>query len=297
MATEPVVHDMLEEEIHGLDALDALDARIAEARGGSIPSRIWSAVWPKLMALVAVLGVWQLIVWSRWKPPYVISPPKEALSDLWAIAQTARFRHAFVTTMARGFIGFAVAVAIGTALGVVVAQSSIVRRAFGSFLAGLQSMPSIVWFPFAIIVFKLSESAILFVVVLGAAPSIANGLVSGIDQIPPLLVRAGRVMGAKGLGAYRHVVLPAALPTYVAGLKQGWAFAWRSLMAGELIVTIANRTALGAEMHNAQDLSDMRAVIAYMIVVLFIGIAVDGLIFGSIEKRLLRRRGLFQADA
>ena len=101
-------------------------------------------------------------------------------------------------------------------------------------------MPSIAWFPLAILLFKLSEEAILFVVVIGAAPSVANGLISGIDHIPPLWLRAGRVLGAKGLSAYRHVVLPAALPEFVSGLKQGWAFAWRSLLAGELLVIIAS---------------------------------------------------------
>ena len=106
-------------------------------------------------------------------------------------------------------------------------------------------MPSIAWFPLAILLFKLSEQAIMFVVVLGAAPSIANGLIAGVDHIPPILLRAGRVLGARGVTAYRHVVLPASLPSFVGGLKQGWAFAWRSLMAGELLVIIAGKPSIG----------------------------------------------------
>ena len=105
-------------------------------------------------------------------------------------------------------------------------------------ITGLQTMPSIAWFPLAILLFQLSEGAITFVVVLGAAPSIANGLIAGVDHVPPVLLRAGHMMGARGLDKFRHVVLPASLPSFVGGLKQGWAFAWRSLMAGELLVTL-----------------------------------------------------------
>jgi NitT/TauT family transport system permease protein len=153
-------------------------------------------------------------------------------------------------------------------------------------------MPSIAWFPFAILVFKLSEAAILFVIVLGAAPAIANGLIGGVDQIPPLLLRAGRVLGARGPAAWRHVVFPAALPGYVAGLKQGWAFAWRSLMAGELLVIIASRPSIGARLQFARELSDATGLMAMMIVVLLIGILIDGVVFGALERRIRRTRGL-----
>jgi NitT/TauT family transport system permease protein len=163
------------------------------------------------------------------------------------------------------------------------------------FTTGLQSMPSIAWFPLAILLFSLSERAILFVVVLGAAPSIANGLISGVDQIPVVLLRAGRVLGARGLASLRYVVLPAALPGYVAGLKQGWAFAWRSLMAGELLVIIETRPSLGSELQFARELSDAPGLVAMMIVILLIGILVDGLVFSAIERGIRRRRGLVDA--
>jgi NitT/TauT family transport system permease protein len=128
--------------------------------------------------------------------------------------------------------------------------------------------------------------------VLGAAPSVANGLISGIDQVPPILLRAGRVLGARGLATWRHVVLPAALPNVVAGLKQGWAFAWRSLLAGELLVTIANKQAIGVELDTARQLSDSARVLAVMIVILIIGVLVDSLLFGAAERSIARRRGL-----
>ena len=153
-------------------------------------------------------------------------------------------------------------------------------------------MPSVVWFPFALIVFKQSEEAIMFVVVLGAAPSIANGLIAGIDQVPPLFLRAGRVLGAKRFAMYRHVILPAALPNVVAGLKQGWAFAWRSLMAGELLVIVLGHQSIGVLMQASRDLNDMAGLMASMIVILVIGIFVDAVFFAGVERTIRRRRGL-----
>src|SRR5918995_2131628 len=168
-------------------------------------------------------------------------------------------------------VGFALAIVIGTIVGSLVARIRPLRAAVGSLITGLQTMPSIAWFPLAILIFKLSEQAILFVVVLGAAPSIANGLIAGADTIPPILLRAGRVLGARGLAAYRYVILPASLPSFVGGLKQGWAFAWRSLMAGELLVLIPGQSSIGARLQYARELSDAPGLIAMMIVILAIG--------------------------
>jgi NitT/TauT family transport system permease protein len=158
----------------------------------------------------------------------------------------------------------------------------------------LQTMPSIAWFPFAILLFGLNGTAIFFVVVLGAAPSIANGLISGIDHIPPLYRRAGTVMGAKGWSMFRHVTVPAAMPSFVAGLKQGWAFAWRSLMAGELLVVIANRPSIGFQLQFARELNRVDLLVATMIVILVIGIVVDTVVFGALERSVRRRRGLLE---
>ena len=139
--------------------------------------------------------------------------------------------------------------------------------------------------------FSYTERAITFVVVLGAAPSVANGIIAGVDHVPPPLLRVARTLGAHGFGLYRHVVLPAALPTYVSGLKQGWAFAWRSLMAGELLVIIAHRPSLGVLLDFDRQNSDAASMIAIMIVILVIGMVVD-IAFNAVDRGLRRRRGL-----
>lgn len=293
MAVKPPI-DTLEAEIAGLDALDALRS---EARQPLWP-RVWSALWPKLMAVGLFLAAWQIIVWTHWKPETVLPGPGKALSVLWDNMQTGRFWSAVATTMRRAVFGYGLALAVGMALGFAIYRSHILRRAFGSFITGLQSMPSVAWFPLTVAVFGLlSDAPILFVVVVGAAPSIANGLVSGVDHIPPLLLRAGKVMGARGFASYRHVVLPAALPGFVAGLKQGWAFSWRSLMAGELIVNIGSKTSIGSELRFAQDLNSGAGILAWMIVIFMVGVLVDILFFGTIEKRIRERRGLIEVDA
>jgi NitT/TauT family transport system permease protein len=193
--------------------------------------------------------------------------------------------------MTRGVVGFVLASVLGLVLGLVVARSRILRAAIGSLITGLQTMPSIAWFPLAILLFQMSEQAILFVILIGAVPSIANGVIGGVDYVPALLVRAGRNVGASGLSLYRHVVLPAALPSIVSGLKQGWAFAWRSLLAGELMVSIANRPSLGQSLNLSRELSDTTYMIALMIAILVIGIAVDT-VFSRVERGIRRRRGV-----
>ena len=281
------IPNLLEEDIRGLDRLE-----LPMATPPSRVERSWRAAWPKLLAAAITVALWQIIYWTGWKPPFVLPPPTRVFSELGQLVTTDRFWIAVGTTMRRAGVGFAVAVAIGTGIGLAVSQSNVLRRAVGSLITGLQSMPSIVWFPFAILLFGISETAIFAVVVLGAAPSIANGLISGVDHIPPLLLRAGRVLGARGLMSWRHVVLPAALPGFVAGLKQGWAFAWRSLMAGELLVIIAARPSIGVQLQFARELSDAPLLLAMMLVVLFIGIGIDSLLFGVLERRLRRNRGL-----
>jgi NitT/TauT family transport system permease protein len=205
--------------------------------------------------------------------------------------QTGLLWHAIATTGERAVIGFGLAVLIGSVIGALVSRITPLRAAVGSLITGLQTMPSIAWFPFAIILFGITTTAILFVIVLGAAPSIANGLIAGVDYTPPLLLRAGKIMGLRRIALYRHLILPASLPAFVAGLKQGWAFAWRSLVAGELLVIIANQPSLGVLLSTYQDQADMESATSIIIVILILGIIVD-MLFGLADRAIRRRWGL-----
>src|SRR3982074_3680702 len=245
------------------------------ARPSRLPvQRVWSWLWPKLSAVVLMLAAWQAVVWSGWKPDYVLPGPGVVFQRLAQDLGNPNFDLGIAITLRRAFIGYATAVAIGSLVGILVARIGVLRKAIGSAILGLQSMPSIAWFPLAILLFGLNETAIFFVVILGAAPAIAGGLLSGVDHVQPLLVRVGHVMGAKGLGLYRYVILPAALPSFVGGLKQGWAFAWRSLMAGEIIGIVGHQLSIGQQIQFARDFADSEQLLAIIIVIFTIGVVI-----------------------
>ncbi|MBZ9645516.1 ABC transporter permease [Streptomyces sp. PSKA30] len=274
----------------GLDALDS--APVGPAR---TPLRqiLRERVLPPVAAVVLVLLAWQAAYEAELKPDYLLPSPADvwrALSDQWY--EGTLFSTVW-TSMQRGALGFAAAVVIGTALGLLLGAVRSLRVGIGPVLSGLQSLPSVAWVPAAVVWFGLTDATIYAVILLGAVPSIANGLLAGVDQVPPLYLRAGRVLGATGPARVRHVLLPAALPGYLAGLKQGWAFSWRSLMAAELIASSPELgLGLGQLLENARSYQDMALVLATIGEILLVGIAVDLLLFAPLERRVLRSRGL-----
>jgi NitT/TauT family transport system permease protein len=280
--------DVHDRELAGLDALE-----LAGDPGPGRLHRFWSATWPKLGAIAIVLLLWQLAYWSGWKPEAVLPPPSDAFAELRVMWQDGAIPEAVARTMTRAVFGYGQALVIGAIVGSLVARIMVLRAATGSLITGLQTMPSIAWFPLAIVFFGLNEAAIRFVVILGAAPAIANGIIAGVDNIPPILLRAGRVLGARGLTAYRHVILPASMPSFIAGMKQGWAFAWRSLMAGELLGVVSG-TSIGRLLEDQRNLNNFEGIYAVMIVILAIGIAVDA-IFGMADRSIRRRWGLIES--
>ncbi|UZJ33686.1 ABC transporter permease [Streptomyces endophytica] len=279
-------------DLAGLEAgLDALESSVVH-RQPWLRTVVSKAV-PPVVAIAIVLALWQLAYHFQLKPHYLLPSPVDvgrSLQQKWLEGTLLGFVW---TSISRGALGFVASVAIGTVLGLIVAQVKAVRAAIGPILSGLQSLPSVAWVPAAIIWFGLSDATIYAVVLLGAVPSIANGLVAGVDQISPLYLRAGRTIGATGLAGVRHVLLPAALPGYLAGLKQGWAFSWRSLMAAELIVNAPDLgTGLGQLLEQGRELQDMSWVLAAIFLILVVGIGIELLIFAPIERRVLRSRGL-----
>ncbi len=253
-------------------------------------ARIWAAVWPKLAAIALVWIIWELIHLTGWKK-FVLPGPGVTLSNLWDQAQTGLLWHAIGDTLERAVIGYALALVIGTVVGLLVARIPPLRAAVGSLITGLQTLPSAAWIPFAIILFGLNTSAIMFIIVMAAAPAIANGLIAGVDYIPPLLLKAGKVMGLRGLSLTWHLILPAALPTFVAGMKQGWAFTWHALLTAELLVLVAGEPSIGVLFQADQDQTDMPSTIAIMIVILILGVLVD-VLFGRANNAIRKRWGL-----
>ncbi len=269
--------------------LDALETPV-ETRP---KRRLLRAATPPAVATLLLLAIWELLVVAKVKPRWALPAPLDVWQAIVDQQHAGMLVPALWNSVHRGAFGFLASVAIGTPLGLLVAKVRPVRTAIGPILSGLQSLPSVAWVPAAIIWFGITDQTIYTVVLLGAVPSIANGLVAGVDQVPPLYVRAGKTMGATGLRGIWHVLLPAAMPGYLAGLKQGWAFSWRSLMAAELIAIAPQLgPGLGQLLAMGRTNVDMAEVFAAVILILVIGIGIDLLVFAPLERRMLRSRGL-----
>jgi NitT/TauT family transport system permease protein len=272
----------------GLDALDAVQTRRAPFRQTFVQK-----ILPPVTAVVLVLVVWQVLVWAKVTDSYKLPAPSavwDEVEDAWLQGTLLEY---IWTSVSRGLLGFLMALAIGTPLGLIVARVRFIRAAIGPILSGLQSLPSVAWVPPAVIWLGLNDQMMYAVILLGAVPSIANGLVAGVDQVPPLYLRAGRTLGATGLRHTWHIVMPAALPGYLAGLKQGWAFSWRSLMAAEIIAQSPDLgMGLGQLLEAGRTNSSMAQVFFAILLILIVGIAIDLLIFSPLERRVLRSRGL-----
>ncbi len=283
---------VLDAELAGLDAL--------EARAGTLVPwsrrawRAWRATWPKLTAVGLILVAWECAVQAHWKP-FNLQPPRAVAVQLGDLLGTAVFWSEAWSTAQRALVGSGLALVIGAVVGTAVARIPVLRAGVGSLVTGMQTMPSVLWFPLAYMVFGDTSSAIVLMMVLGAAPAVANGVIAGIDQVPPLLVRAGRVLGAHGWSLLRRVVLPAALPTVLGGLKQAWAFAWHALMAGEFLIRVGGRVGLGGRADDALTQGRYATLVALMIVVVVIGIVVD-MGFGRLDRAVRGRHGLLDAS-
>jgi len=233
-------------------------------------------------------GLFRLHLWEEYIFPSPISVFKTLIAG---IADGTVFLGIGVS-LKRLAIGYGISLAFGIILGLLLARVRILDEMLGSLFLGLQTLPSICWLPLALLWFGLNEQAIIFVVIMGAVLSIAISTGIGIKNVSPLYFRAARNMGAKGYEMYLKVVLPAALPSMIAGMKLGWSFAWRSLMAGELLFVSGG---LGQLLMMGRELNDMSQVIAVMIVIIIIGWSVDRLIFAGLERDIRRRWGFEKA--
>jgi NitT/TauT family transport system permease protein len=199
------------------------------------------------------------------------------------------YPRAIWVSLRRILVGYGISLAIGIPLGLLLGRVKVVQDTLGSVVLGLQALPSICWLPLALLWFGLSETAIMFVVVMGAVLSITLSTADGVRNTPPLYLRAARSMGARGFDLYTAVILPAALPAILSGMKLGWSFAWRSLMAGELLYVSLG---LGQLLTMGRELNDMSQVIAVMLVIITIGLLADRALFSPAEHRVRERWGL-----
>jgi len=287
--TSPLIKSGSAEEMRSLEAgLDSL-----QSKSRTRTRFDFSRVLLPLAAFIVLLLAWQFYVSLGLRRRDLVPGPLDVLGSLGALWQAGTAQEAVGTSLQRGLFGFAISIVVATPIGLLLSQVRLLRRAFGPLVSGLQVLPSVAWVPAAIIWFGLTDATVYFVMFMGAIPSIINGLIAGVDQIPPQYRRVGQVLGASRWEMAVHVVLPAALPGYVGGLKQGWAFSWRSLMAAEIIAMGGSLGfGLGSLLEQGRQLADMGIVMSAILIILFVGIAVELAVFAPVEKRLLRGRGL-----
>ena len=236
-----------------------------------------------------LLALWQTLFSLKFWPQYLFPSPGQVLETLAEGFKNGSFWIGIGVSLKRLLTGYGISVVLGMALGMVVGKSKWLDETVGGFMMGLQTLPSICWLPLAILWFGLNEAAITFVVVMGSVLSVAIATDGGVKNIQPIYLRAGRNMGADGMRMFTDVILPAALPSILMGLKQGWSFAWRSLMAGEILFVSLG---LGHLLNMGRELNDMSQVVAVMIVIVSIGVFMDMLVFGTLERRTRQIWGL-----
>ena len=244
-----------------------------------------------ILFLLILLALWQGFYWFLLElcKPYVVPSPIGVGERFLDLCSDGTLLEATGNSLLRGIAGFAIAVVIGVVLGLLIYQFKYLQKNLKPIILGIQTLPSVCWVPFSILWFGLTTQAILFVVIMGSTFSIAIAVDNAIKNILPIYTKAALTMGADKSQLYHYVILPASLPELVSGLKQGWSFAWRALMAGEVMTTSIG---LGQTLIMGRDLADINQVMLVMLVIVIVGILIDKCIFSVIEKRLFRKRGL-----
>lgn len=248
----------------------------------------------QILFTIAVIILWQVIYYVgyqylNWWKSYAMPNPVGVWESLITLIQKGTLLNAIGYSLARCFFGYILSVGVGLIIGVVITNISFLNRNLKPAILGLQTLPSICWVPFAILWFGLNESAIIFVVVMGSAFGIAIAVENSIRGVNPLYIKAALTMGVSKKQLYFRVILPASLPSLVSGLKQGWSFAWRALMSGEVM---AASIGLGYTLNLGRDLADINQVMLIIIVIIVIGIVIEKLAFSVIEDRIYKKRGL-----
>jgi NitT/TauT family transport system permease protein len=239
----------------------------------------------------ALIGLWQALVSAGVYSPVLLPPPAEVADYIFGALANGTLQDAAWITSKRLLTGYLIGCAIGLPLGLATARSHYLSDTIGVLALGLQTLPSVCWVPLALLWFGQTEIAMLFVVIMGTLWSVLIAVDNGVKNLPPIYTRAARTMGSKGLHTLVKVILPASLPYVISGMKQGWAFAWRSLMAAEIYVTIIGGQGLGHLLHYGRELSSMEQVIGVMLIIVLIGLLADKLLFSPWEKFLHRRWG------
>jgi len=240
---------------------------------------------------LVLIAIWHFLVKAGVYSPVLLPSLQSVGEYLVASARDGTLLQATGVTVRRLLVGYFIGIVIGLPLGLFTSAFKFVEDTIGVMALGLQTLPSVCWIPLALLWFGQTEAAMLFVVIMGTVWSVVIATDTGVRNIPPIFARAARTMGSRGLHKWTKVILPASLPFLVSGMKQGWAFAWRSLMAAEIYVTILTGFGLGHLLHYGRELHAMDQVIGVMLIIIVIGLLTDKILFSPVERFLHSRWG------
>ena len=248
-----------------------------------------------VLFFAALLAIWhfgrEFMVGSKRWSPVLVPDPLEVWQYLVGAVEDRTIFEALWVTSKRLLIGYAAGVVIGVPLGLLTARFKWAEDTIGVVGLGLQTLPSVCWIPLALLWFGQTEIAMQFVVIMGTLWSVQISTDNGVRNVPPIYQRAAQTMGSRGIHTWIKVILPASLPFIISGVKQGWAFAWRSLMGAEIYVTILTGFGLGHLLHYGRELNAMDQVLGVMLVIILIGLLADKILFSPWERFLHRRWG------
>lgn len=240
--------------------------------------------------LIVFLIIWQIVYSLEIWPPVSLPSPAMVAQSFADLVSDGTLIESIAVSLWRLFIGFVISVVIGGCVGLVMVRFKQFGKTMSSFALGLQSFPSIAWVPFAILLIGFNDFAILFVIVMNSVFSIMNSTYGGIRNIPPIYIHAARNMGANGFLLFRHVMIPAAAPSLIMGLRQTWSFAWHALIGAEMLITTG--LGLGYILSIGREFSNMSQIIATMIVIFVIGLLFDRFVFSKLEEKVRQKWGL-----
>jgi len=243
----------------------------------------------KIAFYIIIVAIWQVVSMSNVWPNNIFPSPYEVGEDLVFTAADGSLFYGIGTSILRLLVGLAIAIGGGVVLGIFMARVEVVNQTIGSLVLGLQSIPSVAWVPLGILWFGLTDAGIIFVTAIGAIFAVTINTYTGVKNINPHFIEAARNMGAKGTQLVTAVLIPAAFPYMISGFKQGWAFAWRGVIGAELLFSFLG---LGFLLNVGRQLNDVSQVIAIMLVIMFIGVLIDGVIFKRLEDKVMSRWGL-----
>ncbi|MGB7960258.1 MAG: ABC transporter permease [Nitrososphaeraceae archaeon] len=242
--------------------------------------------------IAAFIGIWQLVFMLGIWPEVSLPSPAMVAGSFVELVKNLTLIISIAATMYRLVIGFTLSIVIGVSVGLAMVKFPGFGKTMSSFAVGLQSFPSVAWVPFAILLIGLNDAGILFVVIMSSVFSVMMSTYGGIRNISPIYIRAAKNMGAKGFSLFRYVMIPAATPSLIVGIKQAWSFAWHALIGAEILIAAA--VGLGHVLLVGREFQLMDQIIASMITIFAIGLVFDRVLFSKLEDRVRDRWGLNQ---